>query len=543
MQALSVTNDPAQQEQLQPRSRLRLFSVLTGLNLSIFIAALDQTIVATAIPTIVSDLHSSSGYVWIGGAYLLANAAAGPIWAKLSDIWGRKPILLSAVAVFLFSSIICAKASSGRMLIAGRALQGAAGGGLCQMAYICISDMFSMRARSLYIGLTEIMWAIAGGVGPLLGGVLTERASWRFCWWINLPICGTTFILLLFSLDVHNPKTAIADGFKAIDWFGSLSILGVTLMLLLGLEFGGTAFAWNSPTVICLIIFGTIMIGVFIFSEKRLAQYPLMPMSLFKHSSNIACMAMCFFHGMIFISHEYYLPLYFQSALEASPSRSGVLIIPITLAEAIMAMLSGVLIHRTGRYLELLYVGATFIVIGNGLYCHFSATSSIGEIISFQIVAGVGAGLLFQAPMIALQAHVSQDDTATATATFNFVRNLAESLSIVIFGVIFQNSMDNQIKSLSMPPINLSPNITEQLSGGAAAANVMLVGKIQDPIQKFAVKVAFASSLRNMWIFCTCLAALTALSALFIKKLHLSKEHVETKTGIKPAMAKSGDVA
>ena len=219
------------------------------------------------------------------------------------------------------------------------------------------------------------------------------------------------------------------------------------------------------------------------------------------------------------------------------------LIIPITLTEAIMAMLSGVLIHRTGRYLELLYVGAMFIVIGNGLYCHFSATSSVGEIISFQIVAGVGAGLLFQAPMIALQAHVSQDDTATATATFNFVRNLAQSLSIVIFGVIFQNSMDNQIKSLSMPPINLPPNITEQLSGGAAAANVMLVGKIQDPIQKLAVKVAFASSLRNMWIFCTCLAALTALSALFIKKLHLSKEHVETKTGIKPAMAKSGDVA
>lgn len=170
---------------------------------------------------------------------------------------------------------------------------------VCPHYFYYGSKLTRHRARSLYIGLTEIMWAIAGGVGPLLGGVLTERASWRFCWWINLPICGTTFILLLFSLDVHNPKTAIADGFKAIDWFGSLSILGVTLMLLLGLEFGGTSFAWNSPTVICLIIFGTIMIGVFIFSEKRLAQYPLMPMGLFKHSSNIACMAMCFFHGMV----------------------------------------------------------------------------------------------------------------------------------------------------------------------------------------------------------------------------------------------------
>ena len=208
-----------------------------------------------------------------------------------------------------------------------------------------------------------------------------------------------------------------------------------------------------------------------------------------------------------------------------------------------MGMLSGILIHRTGRYLELLYVGVTLMVIGNGLYCHFSATSSISEIVSFQIVAGLGAGLLFQAPMIALQAHVSQDDTATAIATFTFVRNLATSLGIVISGVIFQNSMGLQLKSLSMPPTNLSPNITEQFSGGAAAANVMLVAKIQDPVQKLAVKVAFASSLRNMWIFCTCLAAVIALSAVFIKKLHLSKEHVETKTGIKPAMAKNGEVA
>lgn len=143
------------------------------------------------------------------------------------------------------------------------------------------------------------MWAIAGGIGPTLGGALTEKVSWRWCWWINLPVSGATFILLLLFLDVHNPKTAMMDGFKAIDWFGSLSILGVTLMLLIGLEFGGAVFAWNSATVICLIVFGTLMIGVFIFSEKKLAKYPLMPLSLFKRSSNVACLATCFFHGMV----------------------------------------------------------------------------------------------------------------------------------------------------------------------------------------------------------------------------------------------------
>jgi hypothetical protein len=206
-----------------------------------------------------------------------------------------------------------------------------------------------------------------------------------------------------------------------------------------------------------------------------------------------------------------------------------------------MGILVGVLIHRTGRYQEIIRIGVIIMVIGNGLYCHFNATSSIGEIIGFQIVAGVGAGLLFEAPMIALQSQVSQDDTATATSTFGFVRNLATSFSVVIAGVIFQNSMDMQVKTLSMPPISLPANITSQISGGAAAANVMLVGKIEDAGQKMALKVAFATSMRNMWIFCTCLSVLAAISAVFIKKHHLSREHVETRTGIKPANVKIED--
>lgn len=156
------------------------------IQLSLFIAALDQTIISTAVPTIASQLHSSSGYVWIMSAYLLANAAAGPIWAKLSDIWGRKPILLLAVALFFGSSIICAEASSMKMLIVGRTLQGTAGGGLIQLVTITVSDLFSMRERSLYLGLLEMMWAVAGGVGPVLGGAFTQQISWRWCFWINL---------------------------------------------------------------------------------------------------------------------------------------------------------------------------------------------------------------------------------------------------------------------------------------------------------------------------------------------------------------------
>jgi MFS family permease len=217
--------------------------------------------------------------------------------------------LLVAVIVFSASSIICALAVNMKMLIAGRAIQGTAGGGLILLVNIVVSDLFSVRNRSLYLGLLEFVWALAAGVGPILGGAFTEFVSWRWNWWINLPIQGLTFVLLLLFLDVHNPRTSMMDGLKAIDWFGSVSILGLILMLLLGLDFGGETFSWNSPTVICLIIFGALMSLFFIYSEKRLAEYPLMPLAIFNHRSNIASLVVCTAHGFVFIAAEYYLPL------------------------------------------------------------------------------------------------------------------------------------------------------------------------------------------------------------------------------------------
>ncbi|TVY93697.1 MFS-type transporter [Lachnellula willkommii] len=529
--ALSETTPPLELE--EPRNKFRLAAILTALYLAMFVTALDQTIAATAVPTITYDLNSASGYVWIGGAYLLSCAASGPIWAKLSDIFGRKPIILTAAGLFFASSILCAKASSMKMLIVGRAFQGVGGGGLAPLVMITISDLFSMRSRSLYIGLMELVWIVAGGVGPVLGGAFTEKLSWRWNFWINLPLSGVTFILLFIYLDVHNPRTPWLDGFKAIDWAGSLTIIALVLMLLLGLEFGGATFPWDSPQVICLIVFGSLMSIFFIYSEKRLALYPLMPLKLFTNWSNAASLLLKFWHGMVYIGAEYYLPLYFQSVKGSSPLGSGLLVIPITVTEAITGVLVGVIIHRTGRYLEIIYAGVLLMTLGNGLYILFSPKSGLVEIIFIQIVAGIGAGLLFQAPLIALQALVSQEDTATATATFTFVSNLATALSVVIGGVLFQNSMDIRVTSLALPPTNLPSNITDLLSAGGAAANVMLASSIQDQAQRSAVREAYAWSLRNVWILYTGISAMAVVASVFIKKHHLTKDHTETKTGLK----------
>lgn len=282
----------------RPRSKFRLTMILIALYLSLFVAALDATIVATALPKITEDLHSAAGYIWIGGAYLIANAAAAPVWVKFSDIWGRKPILLVAVTVFFISSIICAAAVNMQMLIAGRAIQGTAGGGLICMVNVSISDLFSVRERTLWLGLCEGIWALAGAVGPLLGGAFAQLAGWRWCFWCNLPISGTAFILLVPFLNVHNPRTPVMEGIKAVDWFGCISIIGVTTMLLLGLDMGGAIYPWDSAKVICLIVFGSLMILLFIYSEKKLAKYPVIPLSLFG-TKNIPTLLVTFFHGIV----------------------------------------------------------------------------------------------------------------------------------------------------------------------------------------------------------------------------------------------------
>lgn len=267
--------------------------------LSLFIAALDQTITATAVPTIVSELRSATGYTWIGGAYLLANSAATPIWAKLSDIWGRRPIHLIAIAIFAVGSIICATATTMRTLIVGRAIQGSAAGACIQLMVITLSDLFSLHQRALLFGANSIVWAVAGGVGPVVGGALAQLVDWRWIFWINLPVCGLTFVLLAIFLDVHNPRTTAKNGLKAIDWLGSLTVLGFVLMLLIGLDLGGTVFPWGSTRIITLIVFGCFMGVLFILTEKRFARHPLIPMQVFAKPSNAASLAVCAVQGMV----------------------------------------------------------------------------------------------------------------------------------------------------------------------------------------------------------------------------------------------------
>lgn len=461
---------------------------------------------------------------------MLANAATGPIWAKLSDIWGRKMIYLIGIALLAGSSIIAALSVNMAMLIAARALQGVASGCLIQLCMIIISDMFSVRERSLYMGYTGFVWAVAGSAGPLVGGAFTQAVTWRWCFWINLPICGITFLLSVIYLDVNNPRTKLAAGLRAVDWLGSLLILGITTMVLLGLTMGGAVYPWRSATVICLIVFGILLIPVFLFAEHRLAKYPLIPLGVFTNLSNNAVFTVVFTHGMVLIGIEYYMPLYFQSVQQASPIRSGLLLLPLIVVQAIIEIVSGYAINHTGNYRAFIWSGCILMALGTGLYIIFDADTTVGVIVGLQIIGAFGPALLFQAPVVAIQNTVSQADTAAASGALFFLRSVAMSLSVVLGGVVFQNSITSRHSKLA--EAGLSQSVLDALSGSDASANIGIPQTLDDPKQRHAVLEAFAFSMRNVFILYTAIAVVGAVACLFIKHKELNTEHTETKTGI-----------
>lgn len=515
-------------EPQQQRSKGKIALIMLALCLAVFLAALDVTIITTALPTISEEFDSIAGYTWIGSAFLLANAASIPSWGKVSDIFGRKPMLLAANIIFMVGSLVAALSYSIGMLIAARAVQGLGAGGLVILANICIGDLFSLRVRGAFYGMIGGVWAIASAIGPIIGGAFTQKVTWRWCFYINLPLDGLAFIILLLFLDVKTPRTRLMDGAKAIDWLGSLLVVGATLMFLFGLQYGGVTYPWNSAIVICLLVFGVVTFALFIVWEARFAIYPVMPVGLFQSRTNIATLAVVFVHGVVFISGSYYLPLFFQASRGATPILSGVYLLPTCLALSVGSLSTGFLIAKTGRFLPPIWFGLGMMTLGFGLFINLQAGSSWAKIIIYQIIAGLGIGTLFQAPIIALQAHINPRDIGTATATLGFIRQLATTTGVVIGQVVFQNEMAKKYSTLASA---VGPQLAETLAGGAAGAETQLINSLPDT-SRSVVQDAVADSLSPMWIMFTCISFVGFIVGFLIMKKQLTSEHHETETGM-----------
>ena len=300
-------------------------------------------------------------------------------------------------------------------------------------------------------------------------------------------------------------------------------------MLLIGLEFGGVKFPWSSATVVCLVISGVVTAGIFVIVEWKIAKYPVLPLRIFRHKSNIATLGVNFTHGFSFISAAYYLPLYFQVVLGAPPLLSGLYFLIFSVSLSFASLLVGAMISTTGRYLGILRIGLVLMTLGIGLLIDLPDHISWPRVVLYQLVTGIGAGPNFQAPIIALQAMVAPRDIAMATATYVFVRSLAISMSIVIGGVIFQNGMQSRLPQLVQ---DIGSSAASTLSGSSAGASVGVVESLA-PAEGRIARHAYWASMRNMWIVYVAVGAAGIIMSIFITEKSLSKHHEEMKTGLR----------
>jgi len=300
------------------------------------------------------------------------------------------------------------------------------------------------------------------------------------------------------------------------------------VLFLLGLQMGGVQYAWTSPTILSLIIVGGALVFLFIYVEWRVAQYPIMPLRILNSRTSISALGVCCFHSMCLVGGAYFLPLYMQGVLGASPLMSGVYLLPLTLSLCFSNVAGGLLVRKTGKYLLIMRLGAGIMVIGFGLFLKLPVNYQWAQIIIFQIVAGIGIGPNFQCPLLAIQASSSQADHAVAASTFNFANNLSASINIVVSTTIFQNSMQKQHPKLVL---QLGREVADLLSGHNAAANVESVRKLPTDLREIAQR-AFSKGMFGMWILYVVLAVLCLLCSLCVQDKILSREHKITETGI-----------
>jgi len=420
----------------------QILLVFSGLMLGMFLAALDQTIVGTALPTIVNSLHGLNHISWVVTAYLLTSTVSTPLYGKLSDQFGRKGLFQLAIVIFLVGSVLAGLSQSMAELIIFRGIQGLGAGGLMAMAFTIIADMVSPRERGRYQGYFGATFALSSIAGPLLGGVFTDNLSWRWIFYINVPIgivalVVTSVVLKLpFRRQVHR-----------IDFLGAgLMLAGVTSALLVTV-WGGTQYPWGSPVIVTLSVVAAVLVTAFILWERKAAE-PILPPSLFHIGIFRVASAASFLLAMIMYGAIIYLPLYLQLVDGVSATVSGLLLIPLMLGLLAASILSGQLVSRTGRYKPFPVVGSALVTLGMWLLSHLGLHTSHLTMSLYVIVLGAGMGMTMQVMVLATQNAVPLDQIGTGTAGVTFFRSLGGAFGTSLFGAVFIAALGHWIPKL-----------------------------------------------------------------------------------------------
>jgi EmrB/QacA subfamily drug resistance transporter len=505
-----------------PAPRVNVRVVFGGLMLVLLLAALDQTIVATALPTIVSDLGGLNQLAWVTSAFLLAQTAVTPVYGKLGDLYGRKRILQSAIVLFLVGSALCGQANSMTELIAFRAVQGLGAGGLVVLIQAVIGDIVAPRDRGRYQGLFGAVFGIASVGGPLLGGLIVQAVSWRWIFYVNLPIGLAALFVLGATLPATGPR-----GKPAIDYVGaSLLAAGLSAIVLVA-SLGGTTWAWGSTEVIVVGALGIALMGAFAVAESR-AREPVLPLELLRDRLFVVCGTLSFIVGFALFGSVTFLPLYFQTVDAASPTGAGLRLVPMIGGLLIMSILSGQLISRTGRYKVFPVMGTALMAIGLVLLSRLDVGTSVLIASAYLLVLGLGLGAVMQVLVLAVQNAVDYSMLGAATSAVTLARGMGGSLGTAVFGSIFISQLHAHLKNA------LTGSLGHQVASGGRLTGAQVV-KLPPPV-RHVYEHAYVLSLRPVLLVAGAVAALGFVLSLLIEQRPL-REAATASTGLEDSLA------
>jgi len=432
----------------------QFYLVIMSLLISLAMASLDITIVATTLPSISRDFNSQDNYTWVILAYLLGNTSISPTCGKLADIFGRGPVMITVLVIFLISSTVCGAAKSFSMIVISRAFQGIGGGSLISMSNIICSDVVSIKQRGTYLGLLNSIFSLSLGIGPLVGGIFTDIISWRWAFFINIPFCIIAITCIGLFVKIPIPPGTFKEKVKRIDFLGTLFLIPSIVCLLLSLNWGGTTYKWTSPIILSLISAFVVLISCFLFIEYKIAREPIIPFHLYKYKNLGICSIMSFMAGLIFITFNNIFSMLYQNGRGFSATMSGLRIVPAFITIAAGSIGCGWLVEKYGHIKEFTIIGSFALFFG----CYF--TSLVGANTPFYaelfiyLFYGFCVSIPLQFSLVIAQTSAPPKLNAISTAVTLFFRMVGGVTGVAVFGMVVKNKFSSNYK-------NAYPNVQE----------------------------------------------------------------------------------